>query len=257
MSQPVSITINGSSESTLYPERGEVSLRISDSGPDPSHVSSEVRRVTREVRSTIEALKAQDYNPSDDADASSCTTTTTAPTTPVKKIVSFTATALQTRSWTEHDDDYSSSSRRKAKPKPKTHEASVRLTAKFASFSALGAFASSLADAPLVTIEGVSWSLTDATQATLRATAIKKAYDDALAKAVAFSEAMGRGGVVPVEVRTHSDGMEVQYGGRPGYGAMMMSRRAVPGGGAGDEGVDPVPKDVAYQISCEVKFECR
>ncbi|GAM82699.1 hypothetical protein ANO11243_006820 [Dothideomycetidae sp. 11243] len=260
MPDKVQITINGSSEALLPPERGEVSLRISDSGLDPTIVAGDVRRAAKEVRTLIEDLATRDYVPSKDDTNMSTTASSASEQAPAKTVTKFTSTTLATRSYMvseDADSDVDSIDERdkkKKKKKVRKHEATVRMTADFFDFTALGRFTTSMADRPLVAVEGVKWSLTKPTQRVLRNTAIGDAYAAAVEKANAFAKAMGRETVVPLEISSLHDGMRAQYGNAMAPRGVRMRKMAAP---VEDDDVSPMPQDVAYEITCQVTFECR
>lgn len=256
MSHPTSIIIHGQSQAQRPPERGEISLSISATGSNPVTVSESVQKALAQVRQEIESLAAQD-NPNltatsstpEDERASSTAATICGPT---KKVTTFNIAAPSSRSWQRQQPNPSLPPMKDPAGNPiKEHESSVHLTVRFGDFAALGGFAIDMAKLDHVQVQRVHWSLTPDTERGLRAEAIRNAYNDALEKARGFAAAMGRDAdrVRPVEIKSENDGMQGSFYGR-GVRTMQTARVAT---GASD--FSPSPKDVVYEVECEVKFE--
>lgn len=133
---------------------------------------------------------------------------------------------------------------------PLVHEARGDLELVFRDAGALGEWLSAVALRDQVTITGVEWRLTDATERRVREEAQRGAVGDAVAKASAYAAALGLGEPVPVELADH--GLLSTRPVPPGPQPVMM--RAAAFDASGGPVTELSPADLVTEASVEARF---
>lgn len=135
---------------------------------------------------------------------------------------------------------------------PREYTASTTFSVRFKDFAELGSFASMISRMENVSVQQVSWELTDATKASLGTKSRIEAIKNAMQQANDYSQALGRGEVIATEVIGGHGG--VNYGqsyASHGHGGYY-------GGGAGAAGAEELnfePENVSYVCNVTVKYK--
>ena len=229
MSKPtLEIDVRGTSEISRDPERAVLSVGISSEGADQEVVSQHVSSTCNQLQQTFDRLTPK---------------TSTGAVTPEAPIIAFSTTSLRSWSYVPYDA--------KGKALQRVHSASSGFEVVFRDFETLGHVASELFLMPHVTINHISWRLTDPTLRALGADSRKLAMQDAILKANDYSKVVGRE-VVPVKITDEGDsvsGITV----RSIAFRTSDSRRRTAGQSAPD-GISLAPEKVVLAGSVLVKF---
>lgn len=226
---PVKAQILGSGTIYRQPERGNVTIKIEGLGIDQTRVLAEVQETARAIQSQLRVLAPTDSNGAPASHAA---------------VVQWSTTSVTMRSVSEYDHVLRAN-------KWKGYEYAISVMARFRDFEKLSEFVSAVSvQSKLVTVKEVEWVLTTATQGQLRADAIKGAYMDALAKATAFAEVMGKSSITPVEIQ---QGTNARGDNQPGQVYSTRMHAPAPGG-KGDTALSYSPMDVSYTAHCTVVF---
>lgn len=140
---------------------------------------------------------------------------------------------------------------------PLVHHASVALEVKFADLTALAGWVEQVATEPGVTVSGIDWALTEATETRLTAEARHGAVRNAVDRATAYAESLG---LATVRALALADpgmlGGDAGGGGgapAPAHELAFMAARKAPGGG-GDEGIDLKPEEITVTARAHARF---
>jgi hypothetical protein len=139
---------------------------------------------------------------------------------------------------------------REGKKLPREFTASTSFSVRFCDVAELGSFASMLTTMENVSVQQISWELTDATKAGLGTRGRIEAIRDANHQAKDYAEALGRGEVTAYEVTGGHSGISAQahhYGGH-GHAAYLG------GGGGGGEELNFEPENVGFACNVTVKY---
>lgn len=132
---------------------------------------------------------------------------------------------------------------------------STTFSVRFRDFAELGSFASMVSTMENVSVQTISWELTDATKASLGTLSRNEAIKDAMHQANDYSKALGRGEATAYEVIGGTGGVnQAQYYGGHGHGGYRGGGGGG-GGGAGDEELNFEPENVSF--SCSVTVKCQ
>ncbi len=159
--QETTITVEGRCEHRHVAERGTVSLVVGFEGPQRDEV---VQRATHAHARMVDQVRAL-HDPS---------------TGPVTWWSAHRLSVWSRRPWNEHGTQL-----------PLVHHAQVGLEATFADLSRLAEWVEQVAVLDGVTVQGVDWTLTDATRTRLVADARERAVADAVERAGSYARALG------------------------------------------------------------------
>jgi len=225
------LKLSVSGNATLYrrAERAVVSIKVHSEGPSQEAVSKEVTARSNELRTTLKTMALKDPSGDAAADAS---------------ISHWSMKTLSTGSHLPQDRD--------GKKLPREYTASTTFSVRFKDFAELGSFASMISRMENVSVQQVSWELTDATKASLGSKSRIEAIKNAMQQANDYSQALGRGEVIATEVIGGHGG--VNYGqnyASHGHGGYY-------GGGSGAAGAEELnfePENVSYVCNVTVKYK--
>lgn len=244
MANPLSLTISGNAILYRRAERAVVTIRVHSEGPSQQTVSKEVTDRSNELRAILKqyALKDENGTPPSNHPSSSLITILGDPA-PDAAITHWTMKTLQTNSNVRVVPD--------GKKLPREYKASTSFIVRLCSFTELGTFASMLATMENVSVQEVSWELTDATKAGLGTKSRIEAIKNANEQARDYCKALGRGEVTAREViGGHSGIGQAQYYGGHGHGGYRGG-----GGGAGGEDLNFEPENVSFSCNVTVKYQ--
>ena len=230
MPQPtLEIEVRGTAKITRYPERAILSLKIASEGPSQETVSQDVSSTCTELHQSFTTLAPK--TPTGDA-------------TPEAAITTFSTTSL--RSWSDLPLDYQT-----RKPQPRVYHASSSFEVFFRNFETLGHVASKLFLTSHVTVNSISYRLTEPSLQALGAESRKQAMADAIAKAKDYASVLGRE-VVAVKVTDEgasAGGMTAQS-----RAQQQVYMASMPSSQAASDGLSLTPEKVVLTGSIRVKF---
>jgi uncharacterized protein YggE len=163
---PFTISVTGCSDIYHKAERAIMSLTISDSASSQVQASASVTRTASQVRSILSEKASKD-----DAGVEN----------PHAGIAHWKTRTLTTTSF---DSRGTSSSKR-------NYRVTTGFEIKFRDFALLGSWIEKLGTIPNITIDKISWALTDVTRKRLETEGRKLCADDAMNKARDYAEAFG------------------------------------------------------------------
>ena len=241
--QVLEIRLTGSSTVSRLAERGILSVSISSSGTSKPKVSEDVTKVTKDLQALISPLDGKDAN-----------TGLPAPDAPVTW---WSMSNITTRTWVP--SRYDSNTQQHIEGE-RQYSANSSFTVKFKDFTKLSEIATDLTVQEFVTVNGVTWTLTDATRDALASENRRKAVADAMLKAKDYAgAAIGEHAVVKVV-----DMEEVNDGGVSDFGIMPQGANARQGGGlfgahgggpgGEQESLNLRPQDVDLHTAVNLKF---
>lgn len=221
MSEPVHITVVGTSEIHHPAERATLKVAVAAQGPHREAAFEPAARAHAQLAEALRAMAAADPAP----------------------ITWWSAGRLQTSARRPWNKD--------GKVMPPVFTTSTELDAKFQDFSALAEWAGHIAVADLVSIRGITWSLTERTRDELRARVQRDAVESARRKAEAYAAALGLGRVVPLAIADPGlleAGMESRFE-QPAAG-MRLAAASAPA----DTGLSFAPEDLTLEATVHARF---
>lgn len=214
------ITVQGSASEWLDAERGTVSMRVAFDGPKREPVFGAATTAANEVTTALEEL------------AGSSVTRWSADRVAV----------WSHRPWAD------------GKRLAPVYTASLTARARFQDFDALAAFVERFATTSGVSIDGIEWELSEATRLAAESRVRSAAVSDATAKARAYADAAGLGGIAPVAIA--DPGMLGDAG--AGGGAPMERMAFKARGAAADMGGGPelsfTPDRIEVAAAVDARF---
>ncbi|UJP40969.1 SIMPL domain-containing protein [Cellulomonas palmilytica] len=219
--QQTVVTVEGRFEHHRPAERGTVTLAVGFEGPARDDV---VRRTTELHARVVEQVRAM-HAPSSG---------------PVTWWSSDRMSVGSRRPWNNE-----------GKQLPLVHHAAVRLEVKFSDLGRLAAWVEQVSALDGVTMQGVRWTLTEATRRTLTLDARRRAVADALDRARVYAGALGLTDVRAVAVA--EPGMLSDAGRPTGVGESVAAART--GKAAGDgAGLELKPEDITVAAAVHARF---
>jgi uncharacterized protein YggE len=214
------ITVQGEYEVRHPAERGTVRLTVTDDGPESEQVLA--RTTERHAAVTARLTELHD-----------------AQSGPVTRWSSE-----QLRVWGERP--WSQDGRRMAV----VIHAQVGVEATFSDLAALSDWVGAVSLLDNVTVDGVSWALTEARRQSLMQEARRRAVENAVAKATVYATSLGLGSVTPLALS--DPGMLGDGSGGPGIPQPMFARA----GGADSLGGALVlkPEDITIAVQVHARF---
>lgn len=215
------ITVVGSSEYSLPPERATAAVLVSaqdtDAGRAAKRAQAEVVRIDQELR----RLSTGDEAP----------------------VTWFSVGPQTTSSWQPTNNQ--------GKPGVRRFQATARIQAKFRDFSVLSDCITAWGASEDVNVQHVTWTLTDETRLRVEAEALTDAVADARQRALAIAEASGFGEVIVEQVA--DPGLLGESGAAPqAYEGAAMP--AMMRGKASSGGADLSPEDVRGTTRVHARF---
>ncbi|KAL9095091.1 MAG: hypothetical protein Q9165_002694 [Trypethelium subeluteriae] len=239
------IHIEASSTVSRLAERGILFIGVSSSGTSKSTVFEDTTRVSNELQALFGPLNAKDAStglPSANA-----------------AVTWWSMQSITTRTWIPTTYD---SKTQEHKQGERQYSANTSFTVKFKDFARLNDIATDLTTQQFVTVNGVTWGLTDVTRDALACENRRNAVANAIAKARDYATAaVGEHAVVrAVDLKELQDGSETGAGRvmPQGMGGMMQMPQMlqsqtgpVP---SVHGGLNFRPQDVDLQAKVKVKF---
>ncbi|KAI9692325.1 MAG: hypothetical protein M1822_006556 [Bathelium mastoideum] len=250
--KPLVIDLTGSSTITRLAERGILSVSISSTGTSKSKVSVDVTKVSKDLQALFERLGANDPN--------------TASPTENPAVASWRMQGVTTRTWIPTRWDPQT---QQHMPAEREYSANASFTVDFKDFVVLSDVATDLTLEELVTVNSVTWSLTDETRDGLASENRTKAALDALGKARDYAAAVVGShatirAVALEEIANVAQASVNPFGGAMGQatgglfgsqGQGFGSATAAAGGGGGEQaGLNLRAQDVDLRAGVRVKF---
>ena len=214
------ITVIGTSEYALPPERGTVDLHLLAEDSDPRRAASHVQAESARIDADLRSLAAQEGAP----------------------VTWFSVGPLTTSSWQPTTPKGTLGDRR--------YRASATIRATFADFSALAERVAAWGASEVTNVQQVRWTLTDASRLRVEASALGKAVADARQRAAAIAKACGLTTVTVVEV---ADPGLLSVGG--GSGAGPGAPMAALARGKAAETTELTPEDVTGGATVHARFQ--
>lgn len=233
---PVKIHVEGHSTIYRLAERAAMSVDISSEGPAQDAVSTAVTTTARTLQATLDELCPRITGGNKDGEIS-----------PDAPISFYALEALST--WSRADTVTDKEGLEK-ETGGRTYGARTHLDIRFRDFSRLGSMTNMLSTTPLVSIKGVTWNLTEETEALLAVQSRREALEDAVQRARDFADVVGCKTVECVEI---TQGDEPVAYGRTKQTARRSTGMGAMGGGVSD-GLDFEPQKVMKSASVSVQF---
>lgn len=219
----MNITVVGSHEVRLQPDRAQLRLGVSFEADAKEVVLRATTQVANQLKRKIESLAGDDSDP----------------------IERFALEPVRTRSWRPFHDQ--------GRILPMRYAASTSFSITFRDFVALATLGDETGAIEGVTLDGVDWQLTDDHRRAIEDEVLAEAVRLARRRALVIAEAEGH---------HHVDAVEVADPGLLGSGReeLLMSSapffaRAVKD--AGGSGLELVPQDIVVAISVHARFQTR
>lgn len=217
------ITVEGRFTHHRAAERGTVSLVVGFEGPQRDDV---VQRATHAHARIVDQVRAL-HHPSSG---------------PVTWWAAQRLSVWSRRPWNDE-----------GKQLPFVHHANVGLDAKFSDLARLAEWVEQVAVLDGVSVQGVSWTLTDVTRKQLVADARARAVADAVARATAYAAALGLGDVRAVELA--EPGMLGDHSRPTASQSVAAARTASSTNGGGR--LDLKPEDITVDSAVHARFLAR
>jgi len=181
---PLAINVNGHATISKFPERAIVSVHVYANSTSQKEVTDSVTRTAKQLQSDLNQLAPKDNNGQAASNA---------------PITHWSMSTLSTGSNIVYP---------KADKSVKERQFTARLSfsIRFADFEKLGAACKDLANMPFVSINSISWELTDKTKKDIIPEVRRLAVEDAVSKAQHLAAAVGKRNVVPVEISCFDSG---------------------------------------------------
>lgn len=211
----VIITVRGSAEAHLAPERAVAHVSASVDGPERAAVIERVAAVSAPVRDDLAARKA------------------------AGTIDEWTAQRVAV--WSERPWNG------EGRQLDLVHHASVEITATFSDFAALSDWLNLLATRDALQVGAVDWQLTPETRARTEREVATAAVAVAVDRATAYAAAIGRANVVPLQI---ADLGLLESDAQP----RMMKASMMAMDAAGAPAVDFRPDDITVTAAVEARF---
>jgi uncharacterized protein YggE len=212
------IAVTGRAEIRISPELGAVSLGVGGSGANRDGVLAQTGGTHQELIAEIRALEASGALDS--------------------------WSANQLRVWSHRPWNA------EGRQLPLVHEARGEIELVFRDLARLGEWVAAAALREQVTVTGIDWRVTDATERRVREDAQRRAVGDAVAKAGVYAEALGLGRPTPVELADH--GLLSTRPEPPAPRPVMMRAAAFDAGAPSV--TEFAPADLVIEASVDARF---
>lgn len=215
------ITVAGTHEYSVPPERATVHLAVEFEGAEPASVLTQTNVLVNELNTHLEQLRSG----------------------VVGSVTWHAVGAVGTRAWRPFNNQ--------GNVLPMRHAAVTRVQAKFRDFEALARFTADWGARDGVRIDAVDWALTEARRTELDADVLAEAVADARRRAIVIARAAGAGDVEPVEIA--DPGLLSGVNGPPDIPRPMAHAMRAAAGGPESSAVI-VPEDVRGSATVHARF---
>ncbi|KZP25811.1 hypothetical protein FIBSPDRAFT_855442 [Athelia psychrophila] len=231
---PVTIHVEGQSTISRLAERAAMSVDISSEGPAQDTVSTAVTATARKLQSELDELRPLTEGGGGEV-------------SPDAPISFYALEALST--WSRADTD-----REGKATGGRTYGARTHFDITFRDFARLGAMTDMLAKMPLVSVKGVTWTLTEGTEKLLAVQSRREALEDAVQRARDFADVVGCKTVECVEIRQGGGHAAIGMQRPMPMGRSMVAGASGPAGAGVGGGLEFVPQKVMKSASVSVQF---
>ncbi|WP_165314372.1 SIMPL domain-containing protein [Agromyces protaetiae] len=216
----IQIAVNGRAEVKIAPELGAVSVTVSASGPDRQRPLRDVSESHERLLASVRALDAEGV------------------------LDRWSATQLRTWAHRPWNSD--------GKQLALVYNASAAVEIVFSDLGRLSEWVGSAGEEARLSVGGVSWQLTDATNRRVREEAQREAVADAVAKAVVYADAVGAGRPVAVEIA--DTGMLSAHPVEPPQPVYAMARASFAKADAAPPAPELAPADLVIAATVDARF---
>ncbi|WP_040165086.1 SIMPL domain-containing protein [Microbacterium gorillae] len=214
----VVITVRGEHEARIPAELGIANVSARVDGPDRAEVVASATRLAAQLREEIAGAAA---------------------TGAVSEHSSERLSVWSNRPWSD-----------KGKQQPLVHNAVISTRSEWTDFSALSEWIGSVSEREGITVDGVSWRLSEATDKEQEAAVAQHAVAVAVARAQAYADALGLGTVQALEVADAG-----LLGDTKGGSSDEMPRMAMMAGGhGGNDSLALEPQPIRVSATVEARF---
>ena len=207
------IVVRGNAHGSFAPERAQLRLRVNLTGEQRDSVYRDAAHVHSSLVSAVEELVQRSV------------------------VATWSSESVHVYSHRPYDSD--------GAPRDPVYTANIGVEARFHDFDELDRFIDTWAVQEGVEIGGVSWELEPANRRRYEAELRKQAVEDAVVKAQAYADAVGRGAVTPTQLADP----EMLSDSRPMARGMMLAAKA--DGGAG---VELHADDIELSVAVDARF---
>lgn len=237
---PTVINIQGSATLRRPAEIAVLNIEVSSSGKDQPTASRNVIQTVNNLQSILDAASLRTPpNNTGDSGSSSSSSSTISPTAPISF---YSIASLSTSSSDELDKDSLPTGSR-------IYTATTSIEIHFRSFATLGTMVVQFSSIPFVSLQGISWKLTDEVQAELEEQARTDALRHAIARARNYAQVIDRNTVTPVKIQDSQQ--YLFFEGRARQAAFKVADTASFGIGVG---IDFEPQVIEVKANLEVEF---
>lgn len=223
---PTVIHVQGRATINTLAERAALLVEVSDSGYDKNEVAKNVITTVSYLQSELDQL---------------CIRLDNGEISPDAPVSFYSIASLSTSS----QDEYDENGHRTGK---ETQRGETKFDIRFRDFGKLGEMVVQLSTTPYVHLQEISWKLTDEKQAALDEEARVTALRQAIQRARAYAEVIGRETVTPVKI----DDSQQSY---PRGLLMQTARKATSSAAFGiGAGIDFEPQVIEVSATLEVEF---
>lgn len=214
----VVISVRGKAESRTAPEIATVRTSIEFDGPDRAAVTARTSKLGETIRGEVEKL----------VDGGT-----------VSEWSSDQLSVWSSRPWNSDGEQL-----------PLVHTASLAFRVTFSDLLELSSWVSGVSERDGVTIGGITWDLTPESRTRLERETAGRAVDDAVVRASAYAEAIGKQAVTPVQI---ADVGLLRDSPAESAGPLMGRAAAY----SGQTDVKFQPKPVVVSAAVEMRFEAK
>jgi uncharacterized protein YggE len=213
------ITVQGEFTASYPAERAVVGVSVHVQGPDKSRAFAAASASAESVTTMLEAFAHS------------------------RKVTSWSADRVQV--WSEKPWN------NEGKQLPPVEHASVGITARFADFEALATWLDVIVAVEGITVDGLSWELTDSTLTTALTNVRSRAVQDAVAKATVYAHSIRLSTVTPTALADPGmlDGQSAPGPQPPTAMRMMKADAAV-----GSPGLSLTPAAIEVRAAVDARF---
>lgn len=221
------ITVIGSAEASLSPDRALLHVSVTHEGPDREEVVGRTTELARQVDAAVADLRQAEPSP----------------------VTASHLEPLQASSWRSQPMPYEGGPGSRDGGVETQHRASVAIRVEFGDVPALAEFGAVWGLVPGVNLDHVEWTLTRDRRRLLEDSTLVAAVSDARSRAAALAAATEAGELTIVEV---ADPGLLGGGGRPEMlpKDVAMGMASYSGGGA----LDLSPQDITVRTQVHVRF---
>ena len=208
------INVRGVARQRFSPERASVTVTVAVTGPDRESVYSQATTTQQPLLDSIKVLEMDGA------------------------VTSWRSDSIRVYSHRPYDDE--------GRQRDPVYSTRISVGAEFIDFEKLSEFIDQWSLVDGIEVGGVSWDVAEENRRGYEADVRRAAVDDAVAKAEAYADAVGRGPVTPTQL---ADPDMLRDQPNPGMARMVM---AAPDGGA--PSVELRAEDIVIRVAVDARF---